>query len=58
MLLSFDGHVRHILVMKGLGGGLTETAINAARKIKFRPATKDGRPVSQFIIIEYNFNIR
>jgi len=58
MLLSFDGGVRHILVMKGVGGGLTETAINAARKIKFRPATKDGRPVSQFIIIEYNFNIR
>jgi TonB family protein len=57
MLLSFDGRVRHILVLRGLAGGLTETAINAARGIKFTPATKDGRPVSQFVIIEYNFNI-
>lgn len=57
MLLSFDGRVRHILVLKGLGGGLTEKAINAARGIKFTPAIKDGRPVSQFITIEYNFHI-
>jgi TonB family protein len=56
MLLSFDGRVRQIHVMKGLGGGLTETAINAARAIRFSPAMKDGRPVSQFVIIEYNFN--
>lgn len=57
MLLSFDGRVRHIVVVKGLGGGLTEMAVNAARRIKFTPATKNGRPVSQFVTIEYNFNI-
>jgi TonB family protein len=57
MLLSFDGRVRHILVLKGLAGGLTETALDSARGIKFTPATKDGRPVSQFVTIEYNFNI-
>ena len=57
MLLSFDGRVRHISVLRGLGGGLTEMAVNAARRIKFTPATKDGRPVSQFVTIEYNFNI-
>ncbi|HEV2880767.1 MAG TPA: TonB family protein [Pyrinomonadaceae bacterium] len=57
MLLSFDGRVRQIRVLKGLGGGLTEMAINAARAIKFTPATKDGRPVSQFVTIEYNFNV-
>jgi TonB family protein len=57
MLLSFDGRVRQIHVVKGLGGGLTEKAIEAARAIKFTPAVKDGRPVSQFVTIEYNFNI-
>lgn len=57
MVLSFDGKVRHILVLHGLKGGLTEMAVNAARQIKFKPATKDGRPVSQFVTIEYNFNI-
>lgn len=57
MLLSFDGRIRHIRVVKGLGGGLTEMAVNAARRMKFTPATKDGRPVSQFVTIEYNFHI-
>jgi TonB family protein len=57
MLLSFDGRVRQIRVLKGLGGGLTEMAVNAARAIKFTPAMKDGRPVSQFVTIEYNFNV-
>jgi TonB family protein len=57
MVLSFDGKVRHILVLRGLKGGLTEMAVEAARRIKFTPATKDGRPVSQFVTIEYNFHV-
>jgi TonB family protein len=57
IVLAFDGKVRHILVLQGLKGGLTEMAVNAARRIKFTPATKDGRPVSQYAIIEYHFNI-
>jgi outer membrane biosynthesis protein TonB len=36
---------------------LTEKAIAAARQIRFQPAQKDGRAVSQWITIEYNFNI-
>ena len=57
LVLSFDGQTKHILVLKGLRHGLTEMAVNAARQIKFTPATKDGQPVSQFIIIDYNFSI-
>jgi len=54
-VFASDGTVKHILVIRSLGHGLTEECIKAARKIKFIPATKDGRPVSQFIQIEYNF---
>jgi TonB family protein len=36
---------------------LTEKAIAAAKKIKFTPAEKDGRPVSQYVTLEYNFHI-
>lgn len=54
-VLSSDGTVKHILVIRGLPYGLTQEAIQAARKIKFVPATKDGKPVSQFIQIEYGF---
>jgi len=57
MVFFFDGRVRNVVVLKGLGSGLTEMAVNAARRIKFAPATKDGRPVSQYVTIEYNFNI-
>jgi hypothetical protein len=31
-------------------------AIEAAKQIKFTPATKDGRPVSMYVQLEYNFN--
>jgi TonB family protein len=56
-VLAADGTVRHILVLEFLPYGLTEQAIAAARIIKFTPAMKDGRPVSQFTMMEYNFNV-
>ena len=56
-VLSSGGAVTNISVIKGLPDGLTEKAISAARNIKFRPAQKDGRTVSQWVTLEYNFNI-
>ncbi len=56
-VLSSGGAVTNISVVKGLPDGLTEKAISAARNIRFQPAQKDGRTVSQFVILEYNFNI-
>jgi TonB family protein len=57
LILSADGRVKHILVVKGLPDGLTERAVAAARGIKFIPAVKDGKPVSVVVTVEYNFNI-
>lgn len=56
-ILAANGSVLAIRVVKGLGGGLSERAIAAANKIKFVPAIKDGRPVSMFVQLEYNFNL-
>ncbi len=56
-VFSADGTVQRVLVARSLPHGLTEAAVRAARRIKFVPATRDGRPVSQFIQIEYNFNL-
>ena len=56
-VFASDGTVKHFLVVKGLPYGLTEASVKAARKIKFIPATIDGRPVSMFIQLEYNFNL-
>jgi hypothetical protein len=34
---------------------LTEESMKAAAQIKFEPATKEGRPVSMYMQLEYNF---
>lgn len=56
-ILAADGTVRNILLLRHLNHGLSEEAIRVARQIKFIPATMNGRPVSQFIQIEYNFSL-
>lgn len=56
-IFTSQGTVTNIRVVKGLPGGLTEKAMEAARQIKFTPAMKDGKPVSMWIQLEYNFNL-
>ncbi|MEO6391954.1 MAG: energy transducer TonB [Pyrinomonadaceae bacterium] len=57
VVFSSNGQVTSIRALNQLPNGLTEKAINAARRIQFTPAIKDGRPVSTYMVIEYNFNI-
>jgi hypothetical protein len=49
--------VSSISPVSRLPNGLTEKAIEAARRIRFTPAQKDGRNVSQWIVLQYDFNI-
>ena len=56
-VFSSSGDITGIRAVRGLPYGLTENAIAAARRIIFIPAIKDGRFVSQYIQIEYNFNL-
>ncbi len=51
------GAVNNVHAVVGLPNGLTEKAMKAARQIKFIPAIKDGKFVSQHIQLEYNFNL-
>lgn len=57
LILAADETVKHIEVIKGLPDGLTEKAIEAAQKIKFKPAKKDGKPVSVWVEVEYYFDV-
>jgi len=57
VLLSGHGKASRIRVLKGLPDGLTENAIRAACKMKFKPAVKDGAPVSQWVFAEYLFRL-
>ena len=56
-VFTSQGTVTNIRVVKGLPGGLTERAMEAARQIEFIPATKDGKSVSMWMQLEYNFNL-
>jgi len=56
-VFSASGQVTNISAISKLPDGLTEKAIGAARQIRFVPATKDGRPVSMWMQLEYNFNL-
>ena len=57
-VFASNGKVTNIHVISGLPDGLTERAVKAAQKIKFKPATRDGKPVSMWMQLEYNFNLR
>ena len=57
VLLSSNGEVSRIRVLKGLPAGLTENAIRAACKIQFQPGTKAGQPVSMWLTAEYAFRL-
>ncbi len=57
VMLLADGRVGHIIKLWGLGYGLDEKAIEAARQIKFQPKEKDGKPVNTVVTIEYSFAI-
>ena len=57
VLLAGDGKINRIRVVRRLPYGLTENAIFAACEIKFKPAMKDGQPVSQWVEIQYGFRL-
>ena len=52
-----DGRITNIEVIQRQPYGTTEAAINAARRVKFRPAEKDGQVVSQRMRFEYSFRM-
>ncbi len=52
-----SGQVTNPKVMRSLGLGLDEKAIEAVRQWKFEPAIKDGKPVTAYIQVEMNFRL-
>jgi TonB family protein len=52
-----DGQVEVIRVVSGLGYGLDQLAQNAARRIQFKPATRDGHPIDEVTMIHVTFQL-
>ena len=57
VVLDADGTVSTISVVRGLGYGLDERAIEAARQLRFVPAQKDGHRVSVRVFLEFKFTL-
>ena len=49
------GRVGRVKPLKELGYGLTNEAIAAVKKWRFQPATRDGKPVAQEMVITVRF---
>jgi tetratricopeptide (TPR) repeat protein len=58
-VFAFNGEMQNIRVIRGLPDGLTHKAIEAAQKIRFNPATKEGEPVSAqgSAALEFSFKL-
>jgi protein TonB len=57
-IVGIDGRAHNVRVVRSLGMGLDEKAIEAvARDWRFDPGRKDGRPVPVEINIEVNFSL-
>jgi len=52
-----NGQIGAVTPISGLGFGLTQQAIDAAKKIRFEPAMRNGKPYSKVATISYLFTI-
>jgi periplasmic protein TonB len=57
LVVGPDGKPRDIRVLRTLGLGLDEKAIEAVKTWRFEPAYKDGKPVAVQINVEVNFHL-
>jgi TonB family protein len=57
LIVNAYGNPQNIRVVRSLGYGLDETAIEAVRSYRFKPAMKDGHPTAIPMTIEVRFRL-
>lgn len=57
LIVDAQGHPQNVRVVRKLGLGLDEKAIEAVRQYRFKPAMLKGQPVPVPVTIEVNFRI-
>lgn len=57
LIVDSAGQPRDIRVVRGLGYGLDQKAVEAVRNWRFNPALKDGKPVDVQISVEVEFHL-
>jgi len=57
LVVDSSGEPQNVRVVRGLGNELDGKAVEAVQQYKFKPATKDGEPVSADLKVAVNFQI-
>jgi protein TonB len=57
VVVDEKGQPRDLRVIRAIGLGLDEKAIDAVQKWRFKPGLKDGRPVAVAATVEVNFRL-
>jgi TonB family protein len=58
IVVRHDGTVGDVRVLKGLGGGLNERAVQAVRQWRFEPARRQGAAVDVIVEVAVEFSLR
>jgi|ERR1700722_6427254 periplasmic protein TonB len=57
-VVTVEGRAEHVSVVRGLGAGLNEKAIEVVQKWRFKPAhDSDGHPVAVLVPMEVTFQL-
>ncbi|HTV09800.1 MAG TPA: energy transducer TonB [Candidatus Aquilonibacter sp.] len=57
LIVDASGNPKNVHVLRGVGMGLDEKAVEAVRQYKFKPALQNGKPVAVYLNVEVNFQI-
>jgi protein TonB len=57
LVVDEQGLPSHVRILRGVGMGLDERAVEAVRQYRFKPATKDGHPVKVELSVDVRFEI-
>ena len=55
VIITSAGTVDNAVVLRGLGKGMDENALEAIKQWKFVPAMKDGQPIPVMLTVEMQF---
>ena len=57
LIVDTSGHPQRVRVLRGIGMGLDEKAIEAVKQYRFKPAMEGGKPVPVEVNVDVNFQI-
>lgn len=58
VFINQQGHVDDVKVLKGIGGGCDEAAVNGIKEVKFSPGKQAGQPVKVKLSLPIDFKLR